>query len=149
MELLWSEQFRVGNNTIDNDHKYLINTINEIERSMEAKDFSALIKLLDALSDYSVVHFAREEKIAVAVGYSQVAQLSHSHQELITQLDEVKLEIQKMGEEWVQETTMHFTNFLHRWLINHVNNEDLLMKPLLETFSPNLMIFDDKDDSFC
>ncbi len=140
MELLWSDQFRVGNNLIDNDHKYLINLINDIWRSMEAQDRVELIKLLDALSDYSIVHFTREERIAVAIGYSQVAQLSHSHHELVKQLNEIKVEINRLGDQWSSEVTLHFTSFLHGWLINHVMNEDHLMKPLLATFSPQ---FDD------
>ena len=138
MELLaWSEQLRVGNNAIDSDHKYLINIINDIKRSLESKDRAQLQDLLDALSDYSLVHFEREERIAEAAGYLQTPHLSASHQQLFKQLDNVKAEFNKMGEEWSSEANVYLAKFLSDWLINHVINEDLLMKPLLETFSPS------------
>lgn len=135
--LLWSDQLSVANNAIDNDHKYLINIINEVQQSLESKNRVELKNLLDALFDYSVVHFEREERIAEAAGYPQVSRLSHSHHRLLEELDSVKAEVDRMGEEWSLETNAHFTNFLRDWLINHVMNEDFLMKPLLETFSPS------------
>lgn len=137
MKLLWREELSVGNNVIDTDHKYLIEIINMVQQSLEAKDKSELKRLLDDLSSYALVHFDREEKIANAAGYAQARQLGLSHQSLIKQLDQVKAEIAGMGQGWSAEVARHFTTFLRDWLINHVVNEDCLMKPLLEKFSPD------------
>lgn len=137
MTLLWREQLSVGNNVIDGDHKYLIEIINKAEQSMRVKNRSALAATLDALSTYSLVHFEREEKIAAAVGYTQVPHLNASHQELMKQLAHIRGEIDAMGNECSTEAIEHFTLFLRDWLINHVIKEDLLMKPTLQQFSPS------------
>lgn len=135
--LVWSDQLSVGNNAIDNDHKYLINIINEVKKSLETKNRAELKDVLEALSDYSLVHFEREERIAEAAGYAQTPHLSESHKQLFKQLDNLKAELNAMGEDWPLEANAHCAKFLSDWLINHVMNEDLLMKPLLKTFSPS------------
>lgn len=137
MSLLWRDQLSVGNNVIDSDHKHLIDIINKVEHSLGTKNKSELAAALDDLSQYSRVHFAREEKIAEAVGYTQVPHLNQSHQELLKQLEQVRGEIDAMGRNWSPETVGRFTQFLRDWLINHVIKEDLLMKPVLQKHSPH------------
>ena len=90
MSLVWREQLSVGNNVIDTDHRYLIDIINRVEQSLGAGDRRDLSVALDSLSKYTQEHFAREEKIAHVAGYEQVPDLSHSHEALIKQLDEIR-----------------------------------------------------------
>lgn len=137
MSLLWREQLSVGNNVIDADHKYLIEIINRAEVGLTSKDRNELVAALDDLDRYSRLHFDREEKIASAVGYTQVPHLSRSHHELLSHLDRVRGEIDAMGQDWSKETVEHFARFLRDWLINHVIKEDLLMKPTLQKHSPS------------
>jgi hemerythrin len=136
MGLVWREQLSVGNDVIDNDHRYLIDIINHVEQSLGSKSHRELSAALDRLSKYSQEHFAREEKIARAAGYEQVPDLSHSHEALIKQLDQIKTEIREMGNEWLPEVADNFTQLLRSWLIDHVIKEDLLMKPVLQKHSP-------------
>ena len=137
MSLVWRDQLSVGNDAIDADHKYLIDIINSVEQSLTAKNRNGLTAALDKLSQYSQVHFDREEKIAAAVGYSQVAHINQSHQALLRELDRVRGEFDAMGAEWSSAAAEHFTNLLRNWLIDHVIKEDLLMKPVLQKFSPS------------
>ena len=136
MSLVWREQLSVGNDAIDSDHRYLIEVINQVERNLEAKNQDELSASLDSLSKYSQEHFAREEKIAHAVGYGKAHQLSLSHEILFKQLDQAKREIRAMGKSWSSEVVENFVDFLRNWLINHVIKEDLLMKPSLQKHSP-------------
>ena len=137
MSLVWREQLSVGNDIIDNDHKYLIEIINLIEQSFATKNLNALAEALDSLTQYSKSHFAHEEKIAHAVGYKQVAYLNRSHGGLIKQLDKAKNELNEISQEWSSEIVEHFSHFLRDWLINHVIKEDLLMKPALQKYPSN------------
>ena len=136
MSLVWREMMSVGNDVIDADHRYLIDIINQIERSLSTKNRRELVAGLDSLSHYSQEHFAREEKIANAVGYQQVPHLSESHALLIKQLDQVKGEVGAMEQEWSPAVAEKFTLLLRSWLIDHVIKEDLLMKPALQKYSP-------------
>ena len=137
MSLVWREQLSVGNDVIDTDHKYLIEIVNRIERSLEAKNRNELSEAFDALAKYSQEHFAREEKIAHAVGYTQTHRLSVSHEALYKQLDNAKKEIGEMAQEWSAAVAEHFSGFLRGWLIGHVIKEDLLLKPALQKYPPN------------
>ena len=137
MGLVWREQLSVGNNVIDSDHRYLIEIINRVEESMAAKNRRALATALDDLAQYSLVHFDREEKIAAAVGYAQVPNLNESHQQLLEKLGQMRSEFDATGTEWSLEAAAHFTGFLRNWLIDHVIKEDLLMKPVLQKYSPS------------
>ena len=136
MSLVWREQMSVGNDVIDADHKYLIQLINQVERSLDIKNRNELSVALDCLSEYSHKHFAQEEKIAHAAGYTQTPRLNQSHESLIKQLDRVKQEIGEMGQEWSATAAEHFTNLLRNWLVDHVIKEDLLMKPTLQKHPP-------------
>ena len=136
MGLVWREQLSVGNNVIDNDHRHLIDIVNHVEQSLDTKNPRELSAALDSLSKYSQEHFVREEKIARAAGYEQVPDLSHSHEALVKQLDQIKVEIRGMGQEWSPAVAEDFTKLLRSWLIDHVIKEDLLMKSVLQKYSP-------------
>lgn len=136
MAIVWRDQLSVGNNVIDSDHKHLIDIINCVEKSLSEKNRNTLAKNLENLAQYSLFHFEREEKIAVAAGYTQVPKLSLSHASLITNLKEMQAEFDDAGSEWSLDAADHFASFLRNWLIDHVIKEDLLMKPFLQKYSP-------------
>lgn len=133
MTLEWREQLSVGNDLIDADHQHLIGIINSAEHSLKSKNMSGLTMVLDSLFSYSKIHFSREEMIASAVGYTDVAHMHASHEALLTRLTEMKQEI---GESLTDSASEHFTLFLRDWLINHVIKEDMKMKPFLVKHSP-------------
>jgi hemerythrin len=133
MSLQWREQLSVGNDLIDNDHKYLIDTINQAEQSWNTKNRANLVAVLDRLSVYSISHFSREESVAIAAGYPGAVQLHEAHDELVKKLDQFKKEI---DEDWTVSSGEQFNAFLRDWLISHVIREDMLMKPFLKKHSP-------------
>lgn len=136
MALQWREEMSVCNKAIDTDHQYLIEIINLIEQSLLTKNRDELTKQLGNLTQYSHVHFEREERISAAAGYAQVPSLSQSHLSLMSRLDQVRGEFDDAGDQWSSEAAEHFTIFLRNWLIDHVIKEDLLMKPSLQKFPP-------------
>jgi hemerythrin len=133
MTLEWRAQLSVGNDLIDADHQHLIGIINTAERSLKDRNMGGLSMVLDSLFSYSKMHFSREEMIASAVGFKDVANLHASHEALLTRLTEMKQEI---GETLTDSASEHFAIFLREWLINHVIKEDMAMKPLLVKHSP-------------
>ncbi len=135
MSLVWREQLSVGNDIIDPGHSISLISLIRLQ-GLGTENRRALVEALDCLSKYSKAHFAREEKIAHATGYEQVPGLSHSHEELLKQLDQLTMEIKAMGQKWSPAVAEDFTKLLRNWLIDHVIKEDLLMKPLLQKKSP-------------
>ncbi len=129
MTLMWRDGLSTGNDVIDTDHKYLIDIVNLVERSMGTKDQGQLTDAFHSLRRYATAHFAREERIARAAGYANAEHLHQSHEGLIRQLEQLELEI---GQQWTAQSVGHFGALLRAWLIDHVIKEDLLMKPTLQ-----------------
>jgi len=135
--LIWREQLSVANDAIDNDHKHLIEIVNQVERTLTTRDRSELARALDSLTQYSHVHFDREERIAAAAGYIRTPGLHQSHVALLERFVLVRTEFEASGPQWSAAATDHFIEFLRNWLIDHVIKEDLLMKPTLQKLSPS------------
>jgi hemerythrin len=133
MGLQWREQLSVGNDLIDSDHKHLIEIINLANHSLQTMSRPELAAALDQLFNYSKVHFALEEKIAEAVGYTGAERIHASHEALLVKLAQVTREI---GESWDAAAAERFGAFLRDWLVNHVIKEDMLLKPFLKKYSP-------------
>ena len=133
MGLQWRDQLSVGNDLIDNDHKYLIEIVNKAEDHLKANSRVAVMAVLDELTHYGQTHFEREERVAKAVGYPKADQLHESHIALVASLQQLKSEL---GESWTEEAQVQFTTFLRDWLIQHVIKEDIPMKPWMVKFSP-------------
>jgi hemerythrin len=133
MNIEWRDQLSVGNDLIDDDHKSLIEIINQAGKALKQKNLAVLTEALDSLQHYSALHFTLEEQIARAVGYDKSDTLHESHGSLLERLSQLKHEI---GTEWDDVASEHFGALLRDWLINHVIKEDMLMKPMLKKFSP-------------
>lgn len=133
MSVQWRDQFSVGNDLIDADHKYLLEIINKAELSLQAHQHGALVAVLEELAHYGQMHFEREERVARAVGYPKAQQLHASHEMLVQSLVTFRADL---GASWTPEAGTRFAEFLRDWLIQHVIKEDLQMKPWMTKFSP-------------
>jgi hemerythrin len=137
MTIVWGEQLSVGNDILDKDHKLLIEIINQTGVHMENNDLIALKTDLQRLHEYSLEHFAREEKFAVAVGFEQASGLHQSHQMLMKRLENIRTAYMKAEKTWSPQLAQEFLEFLRNWLVDHIIREDLQMKPLLQKRSPD------------
>lgn len=131
MAIEWRKEMSVGNESVDNDHRNLIELVNSFERSIDTFETTGnLIVALKQLEEYSKQHFDREEMYQELIGYSGLEQHRISHQELIIQLKEL---IEKVSmQDSLEEAGMNkaqFIEFVRHWLIDHVIKEDLLFKP--------------------
>lgn len=134
MAIIWRSRMSVNNDLIDHDHHFMINFINTIELVLQnPEEKEMLLEVLDQLHDYSVNHFRREESIQRKIQYPQSLNHKNSHSTLLADLEELKKDIEetKSTDEIVGRST-EIISFLRNWLINHVLNEDMKLKPFLE-----------------
>ena len=60
--LSWSDDYRIGVETFDDEHKRILAYFNEVRDAfMRGADLATLEKLYDEAVDYIVAHFAHEE----------------------------------------------------------------------------------------
>jgi hemerythrin-like metal-binding protein len=123
----WSRSYSVGVTQMDNEHKRLIEIINNLYAAMRAgRSADAVGSVLDELIEYTKTHFAHEEKLMQQTNYQDYDVQKRCHVELVNQV----LEIQKKfrdGTALGQEVM----TFLKNWLINHIQGLDKKYGPVM------------------
>jgi len=134
MAIIWRSGMSVSNDIIDYDHQFLINLINTIElilQTPEEKDL--LLEAFSQFHNYAKGHFQREESIQRNIQYPNSLHHRGLHSTLLSELNELKQKIiETKTTDEIEKKAPEIVEFLKRWLVNHVLNEDLLLKPYLE-----------------
>ena len=122
MKLLsWQDDYCVGNEMIDNDHKALFQMINEFyDAFQESRKRSQLTPLLTQLVRYAEEHFQREEKTMAYYAYPETEVHHQIHERLVETIFELnnRLELDPMPLD--RDAVM----FLKHWLVDHILQED-------------------------
>ena len=128
-----STQFSVGNEMIDSEHRNLLKMINDVESAIRAGNRSTLPQSLKLLEDCVAVHFADEEKIAQAIGFD-FTQNKLEHQYVQNELRHMVEDLVAKNGAWSESVAAHYSFFLSEWMIEHILQEDMLMKSVLQTY---------------
>jgi hemerythrin len=126
--LRWSEQLEVGVEKFDNQHKKLVDLLNEFYAAMqEKKDKEILIKIVRSLIDYTIVHFQDEEKVLIINKYPDYAAHKREHENL-------KMEVNSFMKKYRKNdmTSSDLLNFLKDWIVNHLQVSDKKYKPYIK-----------------
>jgi len=137
MPVMWRNQMSVGNDRIDQDHRYLFCLINTIEFSLGSCGHQdILVTALDQLDFYTRDHFAREEKLMLKISYPKYPDQRTAHELLVSQLAEIREKILAIKDNPdMQDIIPDITELLRNWLLDHVLKDDMLMKPYFEKYS--------------
>ncbi len=134
MAILWRDEMSVGNELVDSDHRYLICMINTVELAMVTKEDNSILMLaLEQLEYYTEVHFKHEEELQEKIKYPDYFNHKKKHKDLVHQLKNFKKKLSELriNSDHYNEKVTNFEDFLKKWLIDHVIQEDLLMKPYI------------------
>lgn len=119
--LVWNDTLSIHVTQFDVHHKRLIGIANTIGEQLEGGcDRQALANALDALVDYTRYHFAAEEKVMGVYGYPGKDVHTKKHGELVVQVNEYMGRL--LGEDAPDKEG--FKNFIERWLVRHVLEDD-------------------------
>lgn len=126
----WTPSLGVGVAELDEDHKLLIRLIGSLEDAVGyAREEQAIRTVLDTLIEYTVHHFAREEKVMAASGYPDLERHRAEHRELTARVKEVQRRVHGGGASALGPEVMEF---LKEWLTNHILKEDMAYRPYAE-----------------
>jgi len=119
--LQWKSEYSVGIDSIDQQHKKLVNLINQLQTAVKystGEEFER--EALDELVGYTKTHFSYEEGLMEQNGYPDFDAHKAQHVKMIKQVEEVLAEYEKDS-----DTAMNNAlNYLSDWLINHINGTD-------------------------
>ena len=117
----WKDDYSVGIDSIDQQHKKLISLINQLTTAVDystGEEFER--EALAELVDYTKTHFTYEEGMMEDNGYPDFVAHRAQHRVMIAEVDAVLAEYEKD-----HDTAMrHAVDYLKDWLINHINGTD-------------------------
>jgi len=119
--IIWKDEYSVGLDSIDQQHKKLINLINQLQTAVDystGEEFER--EALDELVDYTKTHFTFEEGLMEDNGYPDFEAHKAQHVKMIKEVEKVL----SMYEEDHDTAMDNAVNFLKDWLIHHINGTD-------------------------
>jgi len=117
----WRDEYSVGIEAIDKDHKRLLNLINQLQTAVHYQTEDTFVdEAIDALVDYTKSHFAREEKLMQDHEYPGYTEHKKEHEAMIAKVGELLEEIQRDRDTGVEKAVQYLKN----WLIKHINGTD-------------------------
>ncbi len=123
--LTWDERFDTGVPLIDEQHRGLLDLINELDdKLVHLSRFLSgrreMLEIIGRLAEYADVHFEDEEGIMARCGYPKLEEHRREHdrfRDLIRRLESQYAE----GDTQVPEAAL---DFLTAWLVDHIRTED-------------------------
>ena len=124
--LTWDDQFTVGMQSMDAQHKLLFESVNELHRAWtkgEARDLTE--PLLWSLLAYTRDHFSAEERMLAKADYPGLTQQQSLHRNLTQKVEQYVARFHR-GESAID---LQFLQFLRDWFTNHILKVDRGYQP--------------------
>lgn len=120
----WLDEYKIGNDTIDQQHQYLFDLANEIVHPNNDQQKTHHNVL--ALYHYVREHFKAEEALMKLYNYSDYEEHVKEHDLLSKRLNEISSGIIRgaIGPNDVMK-------FMRNWLLNHILGRDILLGDFL------------------
>ena len=127
--MTWNERYATGVTSIDTQHRKLIDMLNALQEAMLAgKGNDAVGRILDGLVQYTMSHFAHEERMFATHGYADAAAHKAEHDKLATQV----IDFRTQFKEGKTRLTIDILKFLRDWLNGHILGTDMKYVPFLK-----------------
>ena len=120
--LSWKDEYSVNIKEVDDQHKKLIDMINELNDAMaQGKAKDVLGAILDKLVSYAASHFALEERMMQTHGYEGYPEHKDKHEKMTAKV----LDLQRQYKSGQAAMTIDVMNFLKSWLDKHIVGTDM------------------------
>jgi hemerythrin len=125
----WNDNLSVGVAEIDGQHQKLVRLINDLNDAMRAgKGKEITGKIINELTNYTLSHFATEEKFFVQFAYPDTDAHKSEHAMFVQKVSAFKKDFEqsRIG------VTIPIMDFLSDWLKNHIMGVDKKYEPFLK-----------------
>jgi len=126
--MLWDKRLETGNAQIDEQHKALVDALNNLHAAMkQGKGKDEVAKILVFLRDYTVSHFKMEESLMDQSAYPAAPSHKRIHADLVAQVADLVDQFEK----GTTALTLPVMKFLEDWLTKHIMGEDFRLAEFL------------------
>lgn len=124
---IWDDSLSIGIETIDMQHRRIVDYINELEDARLSNDRIGVSQVLIGLIDYTMTHFAFEEELMVLAGYPLTDAHKRAHNSFALRVNYY------LGQhESGADITRNLLSELKLWLSEHVQGEDRRYAPFIK-----------------
>lgn len=124
----WKSEYAVNIGSIDAQHQTLFALGRELYAAMSAGQGKAVLaRILDRLVQYTLVHFAHEERLMALHGYANFAAHKAEHDALSKQV----VAFQEEFNSGRATLAVQLLQFLKEWLEKHIKGSDMAYAPFL------------------
>ncbi len=117
----WQPAFNLGNETIDRQHRHLVDILNETFSLMMAyAENGRFIEKIGELREYAKEHFLFEEELMEKMAYTGLKVHREHHRNFIGELDTLEGKIRKGKKSAPAEVFL----FIRDWLLEHIQVTD-------------------------
>lgn len=131
MSLLeWSDELSCNVKEIDEQHKRLVDMVNELHQAMLGKQGQkALASIIGQMMDYTSYHFATEEKYMALFHYPGFQSHNAEHEEFVRQVTKFQQQFEagRLG------LSIDVLRYLSSWLLNHILGSDKAFGPFFNS----------------
>lgn len=118
----WNDKLNVGIGIIDEQHKILVEMINNFYDGINDKSNDELISdLITKMKDYTIVHFSTEEELLKKHGYSDYDNHKKQHDAFVLKVQD----LEKRFKDGTIILSFEITKFLKDWLLDHIQGTDM------------------------
>lgn len=121
----WNDGFMIGVKDIDEQHKRLFDIANNayqlLKNDLILDKYDQIVDIFEELKNYTVYHFAFEERYMAEIGYKKL--LSHKvyHDDFIAKVNEVDFDKLDQAQE---QYLIGILDFVVHWIQDHILEVD-------------------------
>ncbi len=120
MAIVWSSDLNTGIDVIDDQHKSIVDYINQLEYAISQGNRATVGNVLNDLVDYTLSHFAFEESLQQEAGYAYAIPHKAIHDIFVKRVAKYQAE-HKAGDDVAEQTH----SMLSTWLVHHIKRDDM------------------------
>lgn len=127
--IIWTSDLEIGIPEIDQQHKQLVDYINELHDSRRNADRKKIAEVIDKTIEYTSLHFGFEETMLADAKYPLLRPHKKVHDLFVKRIADLSARF-KSGEEVGEE----LQNLLGRWLVGHIKHDDYAYKECVKRY---------------
>lgn len=126
--LVWNESYVLGIKTLDEQHRLLVQMINDLHEALVANRGQEMVReIVKRMADYTDYHFKTEEEYLARHGYGGLEGQRREH--AVFTAKAIELQERLAGKGFV--LTLEVIRYLRDWLNDHILGSDRAYAPFL------------------
>jgi len=123
MSLKWKDEWSIGHEMVDSQHKELVDAVsNFINAYYAGKGADVIGETMDFLLGYTVKHFIDEEALQWSSNYPDYQNHKNLHEAFKVKAKELSDKLKEEGPS--KMLVMKINSTISEWLVNHIVRED-------------------------